>query len=377
MDRALWIRRHASEDAMKRQWVYGIFGVGILAAIIWASRMGRTATDAELWASRYPEVAAARALVFARTDSVRAWDAVVNRARAHALAATVARGPAPFTLETRGDISEGTRDAFAAAFVRELAPIPTPRVPLRVLLVADSTGTNFWYSTWYLRPAVAGDPCAIVIVLRESRGQTFSPRASDRRLGICGLYARHGMPGPGIAAWLDRTQAASALADTTLPRTEATTYYDPLRWIGGGAMLQSLAHVACAAGRDEACEPAMFDPEANVQRRVQLDIPREPRLAIAYPFDMRSYPGDVTAALRQSMGPAVFAEWWTSALPPREAYEALRDEPFAAWARRYLASEIASRKAGPLRAGLPLGLGIGLMLLLAAASVWRTGRQRS
>lgn len=359
---------------MKRSWLYAIVGLGMVAAIVVAARMARSDSAPAIWDLRYPEVAQARALMTARTDSVRAWAAAVLRARTLSLAASAARGPAPFALETRGDISDATRETFAADFARELATIPTPRVPLRVLLVADTTGMG--YAGWYLRPRAEGDACTIVIYSRRSRTRADTTLPTLRRLGVCGLYARHGMPGPGIAAWLDRTGAANAISDTTTPRTEARI--EAADWPLTFALMSIPAPFACTAGRVEACEAAMLEPlEADVRQRVDLDVAREPRLSGHYAYQADRYPGDVTASLRESLGAADFERWWKSASPPAEAYEALRGEPFARWAQRHLQQELGARKPGPLRAGLPLGLGVGLMLLLVFASLRFVSRQRS
>jgi len=364
-----------------RRWITATVIIGIVVATVLVARKGQLPEDAVL-ALQYPEVAQARAQVLARGDTLRAWSAALARAQALAVAASVTRGPQPFVLETRGAVSAGTRAAFLQLIERELQAIGTPKVPLRVLLVADSSASFSSYSGWYLRPANASDPCIVTIRIRESRSQTFAPRTLDRRLGVCGLYARHGMPGPGIAAWLDETRAVSAAGDSSATWDLETPTQRQVAWGGvsqlaGGMMLSAVAPLACAAGRDEACLTALLDPIDETRRRVSVPVAQEPRLSSAYPFELTHYPGDVTATLRASMGADRFARWWQSALPPAQAYEAVTGEAFESWAMWYMRRYVGERNSGPLRAGLPLALGLLLTAGLSGWAVLRAPRARS
>ncbi|WKW12662.1 hypothetical protein Strain138_001961 [Pseudogemmatithrix spongiicola] len=364
-----------------RRWITATVVTGIVVATVLVARMRERTPDA-VFAQQHPEVAEARAQVLARGDTMRAWSAALARAQTLAIAASVTRGPQPFVLETRGAISAGTRAAFLQLIERELQAIGTPKVPLRVLLVADSNASFSSYSGWYLRPARLGEPCIVMIRIRESRSQTFAPRTGDRRLGVCGLYARHGMPGPGIAAWLDETRAISAAGDSSASWDREAPTQRQVAWGGvsrlsGGMMLEAAAPLACAAGRGDACHIALLNPVNDTRRRVSLPVAQEPRLSSAYPFELRDYPGDVTATLRASMGAERFARWWQSALPPAQAYEAVTGEAFETWAMSYMRRYVGERNSGPLRAGLPLALGLLLVAGLSGWAVLRAPRARS
>lgn len=364
-----------------RRWISTTVIVGVVVATILVARMRDVSQDAA-YAQQYPEVAAARARVLAVGDTLRAWTAALARAQTLAHAAAVTRGPQPVMVETRGGITAGTRAAFTQVVERELEAIGTPKVPLRVLLVADSSASFSSYAGWYLRPGTAGDPCIVMIRVRESRNQAMAPRTGDRRLGVCGLYARHGMPGPGIAAWLDETRAVSAAGDsstswnreTPAPRRGA---WGGLSQLAGGMMLEAAAPLACAAGRGAACRIALLDPIDDARRRVSVPVAQDPKLSSAYPFELNDYPGDVTATLRASMGAERFARWWQSALPPAEAYEAVTGAAFETWAMAYTRRFVGPRNPGPLRAGLPLALGLLLAAGLGGWAVLRAPRARS
>lgn len=349
-----------------RRWIFATVVLGVVAATVLIARKSSDLQDESLYELQYPEVHAARRLLLTRSDSVRAWTAALSRAQSLALAASATRGSQPFLLETRGMISAGTRTAFSLHFEDELAQIGAPRVPIRVVLASDTTAGFGNFAGWYLRPSAEGDPCVIVLRLRESRTTTFSPRSGDRRLGVCTLYAQHGMPGPGIAAWLDSTRAISATGDSANASSAHGLAFRGVGRIAGGMILSALAPVACVAGRAEACVAATLSPTDGEQRRVVIDIARNPKLSAVYPYQINDYPGNVTASIRAALGPEGFQRWWQSSLPPDEAYEQISGEPFARWAQRYMEGYIGKRQPGPLRAELPVLLG----LLLTAGMAW-------
>lgn len=360
-----------------RRWIFATVVLGVVAATMLVARRRSDLPDEALYALQYPEVNAARTLMLTRSDSVRAWSAALTRAQSLALAATATRGPQPFLLETRGIVSPGTRAAFSRILEAELARIGTPRVPIRVLLASDTAASYSNYAGWYLRPTTAGDPCVVIIRLRESQTATFAPRTGDQRLGVCALYARHGMPGAGIAAWLDSTRAISAAGDSASVGSGDRTSYPGVSRIAGGMLLQALAPAACVAGRDEACVTATLHPRFEEPRRVIIDIARSPKMSSVYPYEITDYPGNMTASLRASMGPESFQRWWQSSLPPAEAYEQISGEPFALWARRYMEGFIGKRNPGPLRAEFPLVLGLLLAVVMAWWGIRGARRARS
>lgn len=360
-----------------RRWIIGITTTLVVAAIFVVTRARFATPDAEALADANPEVAEARALMRARNDSLQAWSRAWQRARVLAAVGTLRPSSASFAIESRGSWSAGTIAAFRAAFEAELDSLPEPRVPLRILLLPDTGRTSGSYSNWYLRPRQAGEPCVVVLHLIDGANQTYRPRRDVDRLGVCGLYAVAGLPGPGISAWLDSTQSKSALGYRPSAPPE---YARSLNRALGGYILSSLPVVACASGRDEACAPALLDPLARrralptLTSRVGID---DRAFVQAYFFEINDFPGEVAAQLRHTLGEDRFAQWWASERGPAEAYEELAGEPFADFAQRYLKQHIGSRQPGPLHAGMPLALGMLLAVGLAYWAIRATPRARS
>jgi hypothetical protein len=253
---------------------------------------------------------------------------------------------------------------------RELAEIGGTRVPIRALILRDSSAR--WWQLHRVRPVAAGEPCTIVTWVRAQDAGGTGPRRV-RRLGVCGFYARHGMPGPAMAAWLDSTGARAARADTTLPeRTpRAPQAYH------GGMVADEPALVACASGRRDACAAALLDPPAPRRRPAVPLAPSLPGLSQGNTGLGYEYPSDVLARLREAMGPERFSLLWRDARPIDEAYAAIVGEPFAEFAQAYVRREVAPHPRGPLRAGLPLALSLALIVGAAWLAITITPRARS
>lgn len=355
-----------------RRWIIAVATTLTLAAIFIVARARSSTPDAETLADRNPEIAAARALLRARNDTLQAWARAHNRASIVAGISNLRPSSAPFAVETRGPVSDGTRDAFAAAIEAELRQLPAQRVPIRLVLIADDGVRNEFFGQSFLRPQRAGEPCVIALRVSARADANFVPRNGLQRLGPCGLYAIAGMPGPGIATWLDSTQARAALS---YRESEPTTVPDrrPL----GNQVLALLAPLSCAAGRDASCELALLDPFADRRRLPDVASNGGQMLVSTYYFELEGYPGDVVAALRASLGEERFARWWASELPPAEAYERITGERFARFAQAYLRPRVGDRSRGPLQTGLPTALGIVLATLLSAWAIRGTARARS
>lgn len=356
-----------------RRWIIAVVTTLTLAAIFIVARARSNTPDAETLADRNPEIAAARALLGARNDTLQAWMQAHNRALIVTSISDLRPSDAAFAVETRGPVSPHIRDAFKAVIEAELRELPEPKVPIRLVLIADDGVRNEFFGQTFLRPQRAGEPCVVAIRVAARVDARFAPRNGLQRLGPCGLYAIVGMPGPGIASWLDSTRARAALSYRA---TEPTIVPDGGR-LFGRQILAALTPLSCAAGRDASCIPALLDPHADRRRLPSVASVGGRTLVSTYYFEIEDYPGDVVAALRASLGEERFARWWASELPPAEAYERITGERFATFAQDYLRPRVGRRARGPLRADLPTALGI---LMAAALSVWavrRTPRARS
>lgn len=355
-----------------RRWIIAVTTTLTLVAIIVVSRAAWTTPDAESRAARTPEIAAARALLRARNDSLYAWSLAQQRAYVLAAAATLRPSSAAFALETRGSVSARTRAQYTAIFEEELQDLPPTRVPIRVLLIADSSLRSEYFAPWYIRPQREGEACVIALRVQERPSPTARPRHGPQSLGPCGLYALAGLPGPSIARWLDATRARSALSY----RAPSVPHPPRRRFeYAGSQMLPVLSPMACAAGRDAVCASALLEPDADRRQLPRVGPESGDALVQAYAFEVDDFPGLVTAAIRQALGDERFAQWWASELPPAEAFERIADRRFAAFAQDVVRPYFGRTSSGPLRAGLPLALGV---LLAAALAYWAvTGTPRS
>lgn len=356
-----------------RRWIIAVVTTLTLAAIFIVARARSNTPDAETLADRNPEIAAARALLRARNDTLQAWMQAHNRALIVTSISNLRPSDAAFAVETRGPVSPHTRSAFTAALEAELRELPAPKVPIRVVLIADDGVRNEFFGQTFLRPKRAGEPCVIAIRVAARADARVVPRGGMQRLGPCGLYAIAGMPGPGVASWLDSTRARAALSYRA---TEPTIVPDRGR-LFGRQILALLTPLSCAAGRDASCIPALLDPYADRRRLPSVAAAGGRTLVSTYYFEIEDYPGDVVAALRASLGEERFARWWASELPPAEAYERITGERFASFAKAYLRPRVGNRPRGPLQAGLPTALGILVAAALTAWAVRGTPRARS
>ncbi|HRN52230.1 MAG TPA: hypothetical protein PK788_01915, partial [Gemmatimonadaceae bacterium] len=347
-----------------RRWIIAVVTTLTVAGVAVVARARSATPDAEALADRNPEVAAARALLRARNDTLQAWSQAHHRAVLIAGISSLRPSDAPFAVETRGAVSARTREAFTAAIDAELRELPAPRVPIRLLLITDETVRSEYFGQTFLRPQRAGEPCVIAIRVSARNDASFVPRSGLQRLGPCGLYAIAGMPGPGIARWLDSTRSRAALSyRAPVPPSEDARRQQ----LHANEILAWRSPLSCAAGRDASCAAALFDPFANRRRLPRVVADEGSAIVSTYYFEHEDYPGEVAAALRQSLGDERFAQWWASELPPAEAYERITGERFAAFAQAYLRPRLGHRTPGPLSAGLPTALGI---LLAAALSAW-------
>lgn len=356
-----------------RRWIIAVVTTLTVAGVLVVARARSESSDPVALADRDPQVAAARALLRARNDSLQAWTLAHQRAIVLAAVATLRPSSAPFALETRGAVDAGTREAYAAVFAAELRDLGTPRVPIRVVLIADSARRSDFFAPWYIRPTRAGEPCIIALRVRRRANPAYSADGLQR-LGPCGLYAVAGLPGPGIARWLDSTRAGSALSYRPPPVREPL---DRNRYLAAYQVLGRLAPIACAAGRDEACVEALLDPLANRRQLPAVGPADASGLVQRSSFELDDFPGVVTAAIRQSLGDERFAQWWASDLPPADAYERVSGVRFATFAQRYLRPYLGRKSSGPLTAGLPLALGMLLAVGLAYWAIRATPRARS
>lgn len=216
-------------------------------------------------------------------------------------------------------------------------------------------------------------------------------------LGLCGVIARHGLPGLAAEAWLvNGGTAMAALAEPSSPASFTFTS----AWGEGfarraslGIMLAgrhpvmgfpTLAQEQCFAGVAQGCATLFLEPGSaasvgnyGLQRSDATEpIATTPLSAVQSYSAM--YPSDqhVVADLVEEFGAERFHRWWTADGPTDEAFLAAFGVPAGEWYGRRVALLVQVTKPGPSPS--PNGwAGAVLILTLAAAlaGAWARGRR--
>ncbi|HKS06183.1 MAG TPA: hypothetical protein VJR92_07695 [Gemmatimonadaceae bacterium] len=204
------------------------------------------------------------------------------------------------------------------------------------------------------------DSSACVVVVRAHRASAFVPwdgarlqRGDYPVLGPCAWYGAYGMPGRGIAAWLDSTHHAALLSDHR--RTVMKSYQSrPARPERGGLTLadwygEPTTMLACVSKRASACEALLQKPIRYDQvRRLDVSTPGFAGSGRTLSDYENVHAGYVLAELERQLGADAFLAFWKSDLPFPEAFAAARGERLSTWFSRELAGTFTSYSPGPL-----------------------------
>lgn len=170
-------------------------------------------------------------------------------------------------------------------------------------------------------------------------------------LGACRVVARHGLPGEGVLAWLERggiAFAALPAGDPRRPPFEAGMR--PWAALGPSATLDP---ERCLAGIPEGCTAAFLDPapddEASREaRRIVASAPVVGTARLAFRSVFGRADDYLLADLEAAFGPERFAAFWTSAADVPEAFEAAFGLPVGDWLAGWVAGQMERpRRPGP------------------------------
>ena len=187
------IRRVLVSIALTASAVAGFYAIAPRGNYSPRSSPGAFANDAT--------VARARAEYQARSDSAIALDRALERALALEAVRTLRPSAAAVSFTADPRLNAAQRAEFARVAEAQFAAYDAPVVPLRVVLGAmDQAGAGYRHLA--VLPTKPGEPCVSVLLVEPTRVHV-RPRGSDRFAGICGFYARHGLPGRGVLAWID------------------------------------------------------------------------------------------------------------------------------------------------------------------------------
>ena len=319
-------------------------------------------------------VAQARAEYQARNDSAIALSRALEAAVALEAARGIRRSSAPTEFSADPEISAIVRTEFAKVAEAQFASMGTAKVPVRVVLAAmDEVGAGYRHVA--VLPERAGEPCVSVLQIDPDR-QVERPAANDRLAGICGFYARYGLPGRGVLSWIDSTYSLSFSLDVVPPARPRDRRR--LERLVGEYVALAPATAACLAGRDEVCGVAISGSDWTIVPRSRLlETQGNERVLRSSPWAPNWAPSSYIARLRDHVGDEAFTRIWASDATPPLAYEQVTGESFAVFARPLLLEELHPHQPGPLHAGLPLALSLTVGALCAAWAIGRTRRERS
>jgi hypothetical protein len=200
------------------------------------------------------------------------------------------------------------------------------------------------------------------------------------RLGPCAFYARFGVPGPRVRAWLTRRHFD--LASVPAWDRPATTgrmqdwFRDPRtgRWWWAGVYGVDPQGLGCLAGRAAACAAAIREQDVE-------GAPAQPGpLRGVNPWELRKQPlvgaGWFLSDVVRQAGEDRFQDFWITDLPVDTALTLALREPMGKWAVAWQRTMAPAPPLGAAVAPLDAGLGIGVALALVGALAWGIHRRQ-
>lgn len=239
----------------------------------------------------------------------------------------------------------------------------------------------------YQPPTDSVNRCIVIARIRFGNArydsELRSAMTADRLLGPCAYFESFGRPGRSIANWLDtRGWQFAQRGDWSTP---------PLRWLEGlpdSAWRERIdlqwvmdpVGASCAAGKDESCLRAVLAATVPDRWRTSLNHTAEVLttglynpfvhgdggwLTRGWPLGAREW--TLLSDMVRSIGPEQFERFWTSDLPPEQAFRAATGRSLAEWTREWIDDTYHPQAGGPvLSAG---ATGFGALLLIAGVGI--------
>jgi hypothetical protein len=324
---------------------------------------------------------------------IQAWR--LRRARVADSIVSVARGPRALrspgrqiTVAYERPLTADSARFWLDAATRELALYPggpRVRIPVVVALLSDTVrdrperrADNMWGVQELVDQAASVGACVVTVNLiprqswlQPAVGHDAAGHAVGRVLGACALYARFGLPGPGVSRWVGSGFEYSGRSPITmLQEARRHVFRLQLQHTFGPFELESYggvrwAVVGCLTGVDTLClRSAGLSRESGSQG----------------PYWFYSTVGRVEVISYQlaTGTPEAFGAFWRSPLPPAEALAAAYGRPagglvMTALRHWYWAPAPAARWGGArnVLAGLAW-VGLALAASLAAGRHWKS-----
>lgn len=269
------------------------------------------------------------------------------------------------------------------------------RVPTSVFFVLDTLtevrgrsrrgGFSGALAFDYLLPTDSTSRCVVIARVRASGRQSLyhselrSHVTRERLLGPCAYVEHFGPPGRAISEWMDARgwvfAQRGSWSHAALPWLDGmpdSAYRDRIDL----QYVMDPVGVSCAAGKDEACLRALLEPPTPHPWRRSMGRTAgvlstgfynpfvhgdNAWLTRDWPLGSREW--TLLSDMVRTIGPERFERFWTSDLPPEQAFRAATGQPLAEWTRGWIESTYHPQSGGP---ALPAGAtGFGALLLIA------------
>ena len=238
----------------------------------------------------------------------------------------------------------------------------------------------------YVLPTDSTRRCVVIARVRTPaierlfQAELRSSISRERLLGPCAFLERFGFPGKSIRNWLD--VRGWQLAQRAAWEQPAAPWLDgspdsAYRARIGLEFVMSSSGRACAGGRDQACLDALLLRSAGDGRQSRMTLSAGVLSPGYYnPFvhgdngwltrswALGSREWTLLSDMVRSIGPERFEGFWSSELPPEQAFQAAAGTSLAGWTRAWIETTYHAQATGP---ALPAGAtGFAALMLIAA-----------
>jgi hypothetical protein len=273
------------------------------------------------------------------------------------------------------------------------------RIPASVFFVLDTVaevrgqnrhaGARGALAIDYVLPSDSTRRCVVIARVRMPAmdrlvgAELRSSISRERLLGPCAFLEHFGTPGKSIRGWLDVRGWQFA--------QRSAWEEPPAPWLDGSPdstyraridleFVMSSSGRACAGGKDPACLDALLSRSAVTGRQSPMTLSAGVLSSGYYnPFvhgdngwltrswALGSREWTLLSDMVRSMGPERFERFWSSELPPEQAFQAAAGTSLAGWTRAWIETTYHPQATGPT---LPAGAtGFAALVLIPAVGL--------
>jgi hypothetical protein len=269
------------------------------------------------------------------------------------------------------------------------------RIPANVFFVLDTvtevrgqtrhTSARGALAIDYVLPSDSAQRCVVIARVRMPaierlfQAELRSSISHERLLGPCAFLEHFGVPGKSIRSWLDVRGWHFA--------QRGAWEEPPAPWLDGSPdsayraridleFVMSSSGRGCAGGKDPACLDALLSRSADGrQSRMTLSAAvlspgyynpfvHGDNAWLTRSWALGSREWTLLSDMVRSMGPERFERFWSSELPPEQAFQAAAGTSLAGWTRAWIETTYHPQATGP---ALPAGAtGFAALMLIAA-----------